>query len=84
MGYYDSQETIIIVTQRWKLHVPSRRYFNQAVKEVKSRLAPERSCIWKPSKNKFNGYQADLVSFSIDPAPDSALDSALSSGYPDW
>ena len=84
MGYYDSQETIVTVTQHWHVRVAARRYFNQAIAEIKERLQPEHTCLWKASGSKFNGYQADLASFTIDSAPNSALDSAPGSMYPDW
>ena len=84
MGYYDSQEAVVTVTQHWHVRVAARRYFNQAIAEIKERLQPEHKCFWKASGAKFNGYQADLVSFTIDSAPNSALDSALVSSYPDW
>ena len=84
MGYYDSQEAIVTVTQHWHVRVAARRYFNQAIAEIKERLQPEHKCLWKASGAKFNGYQADLASFAIDSAPNSAIDSALVSSYPDW
>ena len=84
MGYYDSQDTIVTVTQHWHVRVAASRYFNQAIAEIKERLQPEHKCFWKASGSKFNGYQADLASFTIDSAPDFALDSALVSSYPDW
>jgi len=84
MGYYDSQETVVTVTQHWHVRVAARRYFNQAITEIKERLQPEHKCFWKASGSKFNGYQADLASFTIDSAPNSALDSAPSGMYPDW
>jgi hypothetical protein len=84
MGYYDSQETVVTVTQHWHVRVAARRYFNQAIAELKGRLQPEHTCLWKSSVTKFNGYQADLVSFAIDSASHSALDSAPASSYPDW
>ena len=92
MGYYDSQETIVTVTQYWHVRVAARRYFNQAIAELKGRLQPEHTCLWKASGSKFNGYQADLASFTIDSASHSAidsashsaLDSAPASSYPDW
>ena len=84
MGYYDSQETVVTVIQYWHVRVAARRYFNQAIAEIKERLQPERKCFWKASGSKFNGYQADLASFTIDSALDCALDSALVSSYPDW
>ena len=80
MGYYDSQETVVTVTQHWHVRVAARRYFNQAIAELKGRLQPEHTCLWKSSVTKLNGYQADLVSFAIDPA----LDSAPAASYPDW
>ena len=80
MGYYDSQEAIVTVTQHWHVRVAARRYFNQAIAEIKERLQPEHKCFWKASGSKFNGYQADLASFAID----SALDSTSSGMYPDW
>ena len=84
MGYYDSQETVVTVIQHWHVRVAARRYFNQAIAEIKERLQPEHKCLWKASGAKFNGYQADLASFTIDSASNSALDSALVSSYPDW
>ena len=84
MKYYDSQETIVTVTQHWHVRVAARRYFNQAIAEIKERLQPERKCFWKASGSKFNGYQADLASFTIDSASNSALDSAPGGMYPDW
>lgn len=84
MKYYDSQETIVAVTQYWHVRVAARRYFGQVITELKKRLQLKQKCLWKASGTKFNGYQADLVSFTIDSAPDSALDSAFSSVYPDW
>jgi hypothetical protein len=48
--------------------------------EIKEKLQPERACIWRSSMGKYDGYQADLASFSID----SALDSAPGFLYPDW
>ena len=84
MGYYEPQDTIVTVIQYWYVRVAARRYFNQAVAEIKERLQPERKCFWKASGSKFNGYQADLASFTIDSAPDFAIDSALVSSYPDW
>jgi hypothetical protein len=38
MGYYDSQETVVTVTQHWHVRVAARRYFNQAIAELKGRL----------------------------------------------
>lgn len=84
MKYYAPEETIVTVTQHWHVRVAARRYFNQAIAEIKERLQPEHTCLWKASGAKFNGYQADLASFTIDSALDSALDSAPSSMYPDW
>jgi hypothetical protein len=84
MGYYEPQDTIVTVTQHWHVRVAARRYFNQAIAEIKERLQPEHKCFWKASGSKFNGYQADLASFAIDSASNSALDSALVSSYPDW
>ena len=84
MGYYDSQETVVTVTQHWHVRVAARRYFNQAMAEIKERLQPEHTCLWKSSVTKLNGYQADLVSLAIDSALDSALDSAPGGFYPDW
>jgi len=84
MGYYDSQEALVTVTQHWHVRVAARRYFNQAIAELKGRLQPEHTCLWKASGTKFNGYQADLASFTIDSASDSAFDSALACSYPDW
>ena len=40
MGYYDSQETVVTVTQHWHVRVAARRYFNQAIAEIKERLQP--------------------------------------------
>ena len=80
MGYYDSQEALVTVTQYWHVRVAARRYFNQAIAGLKERLQPEHTCLWKASGTKFNGYQADLASFAID----SAIDSALACSYPDW
>ena len=84
MGYYEPQDTIVTVIQYWYVRVAARRYFNQAVAEIKERLQPERKCFWKASGSKFNGYQADLASFTIDSAPDCAFDSAPGGMYPDW
>jgi hypothetical protein len=84
MGYYDSQEALVTVTQYWHVRVAARRYFNQAIAELKGRLQPEHTCIWKASGTKFNGYQADLASFTIDSALDPALDGAPAGSYPDW
>jgi hypothetical protein len=72
--------TIVTVTQHWHVRVAARRYFNQAIAEIKERLQPEHKCFWKASGSKFNGYQADLASFTID----SALDFAPGGMYPDW
>jgi hypothetical protein len=80
MKYYDPEERTLVVTQVWKVHVTARRYFNKAMAEIKEKLQPEHECIWKSSVGKYDGYQADLVSFSIDPA----LDSAPLCPYPDW
>ena len=80
MKYYDSQETIVAVTQYWHVRIAARRYFNQVITELKGRLQPKHTCLWKASGTKVNGYQADLASFTID----SALDSALAGSYPDW
>lgn len=80
MGYYEPQETVITVTQHWRVQVAARRYFNQAVEEIRARLKPEHKCLWKASGRQYNGYQADLSSFSIV----SALDSAIGGEYPDW
>jgi hypothetical protein len=79
MGYYDSQETVVTVTQHWHVRVAARRYFNQAIAEIKERLQPEHKCLWKASGAKFNGYQADLASFLTLP-----LTLPLVSSYPDW
>ena len=80
MKYYDPQETTIVVTQVWKVHVTARRYLNKCMAEIKEKLQPGRECIWKSSAGKYDGYQADLASFTID----SALDSAPGFAYPDW
>ena len=42
MGYYEPQFAYITVTQQWRFHVPSRRYFNQALAAVKELLKPNR------------------------------------------
>jgi hypothetical protein len=76
MKYYDPQETTVVVTQVWKVHVTARRYLNKAMAEIKEKLQPEHECIWKSSVGKYDGYQADLASFTID--------SALAGSYPDW
>jgi UDP-glucose 4-epimerase len=47
MGYYDSQETIVTVTQHWHVRVAARRYFNQAIAEIKERLQPEHNASGK-------------------------------------
>ena len=84
MKYYDPQETALVVTHVWKVNVTARRYFNKVMAEIKEKLQPERTSLWKTSVGRYDGYQADLVSFSIDSALDSALDSAPAAAYPDW
>ena len=80
MGYYEPQEALVTVTQQWKLLVPSKRYFTTALREIEKAMKPTRTCLWKLGGQKLNGYQADLLSFSID----HALDSATEPSYPDW
>lgn len=80
MVYYEPQETVIIVTQCWHLRVAARRYFNKAIVELKERLIPKDKCIWKASRDKYNGYQADLIDFTIEPV----LDFVPGVVYPDW
>lgn len=80
MGYYEPQYAVITMTQQWKLHVPSRRYFSQALEEVRKLIKPSRTCLWKLGGQKCNGYQADLTSVSIE----HSLDTALDPSYPDW
>lgn len=77
--YYEPQEGIITVHQRWHVHVPARRYFAKAVADIMNELQPTRKCFWKPSLIKSNGYQATLITSSID-----LLDSEQCLHYPDW
>jgi hypothetical protein len=39
MGYYDSQETVVTVIQHWHVRVAARRYFNQAIAELKEKAS---------------------------------------------
>jgi hypothetical protein len=80
MGYYEPQFAYITVTQQWRFHVPARRYFNQALAEVKALLKPSRQCLWKASGRKLNGYQADLLHSSVE----HCLDMEPEPSYPDW
>ncbi|NBV28014.1 hypothetical protein EBS02_03200 [bacterium] len=80
MTYYEPKETILVVTQRWQFKAGASRYFKQALAELRERLQPINSCIWKASGAKYNGYQADLIDFTID----QALDFEPGSFYPDW
>lgn len=80
MKYYDPEEAVITITQVWKVHITARRYTGKIMKQLMEKLQPERKCLWRSSVGKYDGYQADLLSFSID----SALDSASVCPYPDW
>jgi len=80
MKYYEPEEATITVEQVWKVQIMARRYANQVLAEIKGKLEPERHRLWKASNRQYNGYDASLISFSID----SALDSAPGFAYPDW
>ena len=80
MTYYEPEDTVIVVTQRWQLKVGASRYFKKAIVELRERLQPVNPCLWKASGARYNGYQADLIDFTID----QALDFIPGASYPDW
>lgn len=79
MSYHDPFETISEVRSVWRIHTPSRRYKNKVLAAFEKLMQLPKTSFYKHSFPRYDGYQFDLLSFSIDHGEES-----LSSSYPDW
>ena len=79
MSYHDPYEDLAEVRAVWRIHTPSRRYKSKVLAAFEKLMQLPKISFYKTSFPKYDGYQFDLISFSIDHG-----EASLSSFYPDW
>lgn len=79
MSYQEPFETLAAVKSVWRIHTPSRRYKNKVLALFEKFMQLPKTSFYKPCFPRLDGYQMDLISFSIDYG-----DTGLSCSYPDW
>lgn len=79
MNYNKAYNDLTEVRMVWRVSVPNERYRGKVLRKFEELMQPVKTSHYKNSFPRFDGYQFDLLSLTIDHG-----EASLSSSYPDW
>lgn len=79
MNYNKAYNDLTEVRMVWRVSVPNERYQGKVLRKFEELMQPAKTSYYKNSFPRFDGYQFDLLSLTIDHG-----EASLSSSYPDW
>jgi len=82
MSYNLPYEGFAEIKAIWRIHTPSKRYKNKILAIFEKLMQPAKTSFYKISFPKYDGYQFDLMSLTIE-HEDATMPSTMPS-YPDW